>query len=117
MWAAGAEVAAGPDPTLITAIATLLGVVVTTVGLIVVQAIKSRSERTAPSPPAPATSDGGTRMAERVAVLEHQQRENQQRDDDADTRDDLQDRAIRAHDEDLEALKRWAGRADPGWDR
>lgn len=113
MWAAAAEAAVGPDPTLITAIAGLLGIVITTVGLIVVQAIKSRSERTAPAPPA--TSDTDTRMVERVAVLEHQQRENQQRDDDLDLGNDLQDRAIHNHGGRLEAIEWWLDRNFPGW--
>jgi hypothetical protein len=113
LWAAAAEATVGPDSSLIVAVGGLLGVVVTTVGAIIVQAIKSRSERTTVSPPAPEAPGA----AERLAVLEYRAREGQQRDDDSDVRDDMQDRAIYRHDTDIEALKRWADRTDPGWRR
>ncbi len=114
MWAAAAEATAGPDPTLITAIAGFLGVVVTTIGVVVVQAMKSRADRTAPSPPAPSTATD-TALAERVAVLEYRSREDQQRDDDSDLRDDIQDRALNNHGDRLDAIERHLDRHDPGW--
>ena len=103
MWLIAAS--AVPSEALIYAVGTLLGVVVTTVGLILVQAMKSRADRTTASPPSPVAD---TRLAERVAVLEH-------RADDSDTRDDMQDRAIDTLLDRAEAIEAHLDRTDPGW--
>jgi hypothetical protein len=120
VWVLAAEAATEPDSTLITVAFGFLGTVVMTLGTIIVAGMKikhDRADRVDPSPPA-----ADTRTGERVAVLEHMAQQGQKRDDDSDTRDDLQDRAIYSHDERLERhhrrlerLESWADRTDPGW--
>lgn len=120
MWPAvtAAQSTGQPNDALLPLIFTFLGVVVVTLGPIGVEAIRSRnSERTAPSPPAPVPDAGPPGTAERLAVLEYQARESQLRDDDADQRDDLQDRALHGYGERIEALERYNDRRDPGWRR
>lgn len=108
MWTAAEAV--GPSEALIYAIWAFLGIVVTTLGTITVQALKSRAERnsTTASPPAPAAGGDVTRHAERIAVVEH-------RADDNDDRDDMQDRTLRALDDRVELLERYHDHRDPNW--
>jgi hypothetical protein len=117
VWATAAEAATEPSTGLIAAAFTFLGTVVVSVTAVVLQAMKTRPDRTEASPPA-----ADTRTGERVAVLEHLAQQGAQRDDDSDTRDDLQDRAIYSHDDRLERhhrrlarLESWADSHDPGW--
>jgi hypothetical protein len=117
VWPLAAEAATEPSGALIAAAFGFLGTVVVTVGAIVVQAMKTRSDRVEASPPS-----ADARTGERVAVLEHLARQGQERDDDSDVRDDMQDRAIYSHDDRLERhhgrlsrLERWADSTDPGW--
>ena len=93
------------------AVWTFLGIVVTTLGTIAVQAFKARSERpTTGGATAPTTVDVATvtKHAERLAVVEH-------RADDNDDRDDLQDRSLAGLDDRLDALERFHDHRDPGW--
>jgi flagellar biosynthesis/type III secretory pathway M-ring protein FliF/YscJ len=109
VWLAAAEQApSAPGDSLIIAIFTFLGVVVTTVGVIVVQAIKSRTERTAPAPPAP--SDTALLMQ-----LAKEQGQLVQRADDSDERDDYQDKTLRNYGDRIEALERHNDHRDGGW--
>lgn len=90
------------DTALITAVWAFLGIVVTTLGTIAVQALRSRKESlpTASGPPV----DGGGGLlgiAKDIGQLD-------QRADDSDGRDDLQDRR-------LNALERYNDFRDPGW--
>lgn len=104
MWFAAAEEAGALDAALITAVWTFLGIVVTTLGLILGPVVKSRFDRTSPPVPAPAAAplDGGLlRIAKDQGALV-------QRADDNDDRDNMQDKRI-AH------LERWAERHDPAW--
>lgn len=103
MWSVAAdsgELAAA----LIPAVWTFLGVVVVTLGTIAVQALKSRTERSAVASRPPATdSTVLIEIARDQGVLG-------QRADDSDDRDDLQDRR-------LEALERYNDHRDPEWRR
>ena len=93
------------------AVWTFLGIVVTTLGTIAVQAFKSRSERLATGgATSPTTADASTvtKHAERIAVVEH-------RADDNDDRDDVQDRSLANLDDRLDALERFHDHRDPGW--
>lgn len=104
MWAAEVATAgSGPNEALIYAVGSFLGIVVTTIGVIVVQALKSRTDRTAPAPPA-----ADATMAERVAVLEFRAR-------DSDERFDVADRAIDGLEDRVERLERFHDHNDPGW--
>lgn len=109
MWLAAAQEApSAPADALVIAIFTFLGVVVTTIGVIVVQAIKSKAERTAPSPPAPTDT----------AMLMQLARDNGQlvqRADDSDERDDMQDRALENYGDRIEAIERHLDRGYPDW--
>jgi hypothetical protein len=102
------EAPAAPGDQLIIAIFTFLGVVVTPIGVVVVQAIKARSERTAPAPPAP--SDTALLMQ-----LAKEQGQLVQRADDSDERDDYQDKALTNYGDRIEALERYNDDCDPGW--
>lgn len=96
---------------MIVAVWTFLGIVVTTLGTVAVQAFRSRTERPATSTPVPPTSVDVvtvTRHAERIAVVEH-------RADDNDDRDDMQDRTLANLDDRVEALERFHDHNDPGW--
>lgn len=109
MWLAAAEQApTAPGDSLIIAIFTFLGVVVTTLGVIVVQAIKSRAERTAPAPPAPSDTALLMQLAKEHGQLV-------QRADDSDERDDYQDKALRNYGDRIEALERHNDHRDRGW--
>jgi hypothetical protein len=109
VWLAAAEQApSAPGDSLIIAIFTFLGVVVTTVGVIVVQAIKSRAERTAPAPPAP--SDAALLMQ-----LAREQGQLVQRADDHDESMDLVDRATRNNTDRIDAIERHLDHRDEGW--
>jgi hypothetical protein len=81
---------------LIPAVWTFLGIVVVTLGTIAVQAQKSRSER----PPLPGAG-GDHELYERTAVL-------RQRADDADERDEVQDRR-------LDQIERHLDLDNPNW--
>ena len=110
MWLirAAEQAPSTPNDSLIVAIFTFLGVVITTIGVVVVQAIKSRAERTAPAPPAP--SDTAVLMQ-----LAREQGQLVQRIDDSDERDDMQDRALHNYGDRLEALERYNDHRDPDW--
>lgn len=86
MWAAAAQSA--PDNTTIYAVFGFLGVVVSTVGVIVVQWLKSRAERTDASPPGPVDTAVMVELARRQGQLI-------ERADDADNRDHIQDMELR----------------------
>lgn len=103
MWAAEVATGGGPNEALIYAVGSFLGIVVTTVGVIVVQAIKSRADRTAPAPP-PADAQ----MTERIAVLEF-------RAQDSDERFDVADRALDGVEGRVDRLERFHDQHDPGW--
>ena len=109
MWGVAAE-ATGPADALIYAVWAFLGIVVTTLGTIAVQGLKSRSERqsTTSSPPTPSGPVDLTRHAERIAVVEH-------RADDSDERFDVMDRALRGLDDRVERLERYHDHNSPGW--
>lgn len=110
MWllAAGEQAPTAPGDSLIIAIFTFLGIVVTTVGVIVVQAIKTRSERTAPAPPAPTDTALLMQLAKEQGQLV-------QRADDSDERDDYQDKALDNHGDRIEAIERHLDHHEPNW--
>lgn len=110
MWllAASGEAPSAPGDSLLIAIFTFLGVVVTTIGVIVVQAIKSRAERTAPALP-------GSADTAMLMQLAKEQGQLVQRADDADERDDYQDRALETYGDRIEALERFNDRREPDW--
>ena len=111
MWLAAAEQApAAPGDSLIIAIFTFLGVVVTTVGVIVVQSIKSRTERTAPAPPAPSETALLMQLAKEQGQLV-------QRADDGDEALELIDRATSSNTDRIETIERYLDHDDPGWRR
>lgn len=97
---------------LIPAVWTFLGVVVVTLGTIAVQAMRSRSERPEPVPPANGSGASLLQVAREVArdIGQLDQRAN-----DADERDEIQDRHIERQDERIERLERYNDRRDPGW--
>lgn len=115
MWL-GAENSGGADAALITAVWTFLGIVVTTLGTIAVQAYRSRKETTT-SPAPPPSTDTALLMQ-----LAREQGALVQRADDNDERDDVQDHELRdqrevldAHHDRLRALERLHDRLRPGW--
>lgn len=108
MWLAASEVPSAPGDSPIIVIFTFLGVVVTTVGVIVVQAIKSKAERTAPAPPAPSDTSLLLQLAKEQGQLV-------QRADDSDERDDYQDRALHNHGDRIEAIERHLDNNVPNW--
>lgn len=104
MWFAAVE-ADGVDAALVTAVWAFLGIVVTTLGTLAVQAIRSRNEnRSATAAPAPATNGNVTALVE----VARDQGVHSQRLDDADEALDMQDKRI-------DRLERWAEHHDPEW--
>ena len=101
MWELALD-SGGPSDTLNVAIWAFYGVVVTTVGLIIQQYMKSRSERTSSSPP-PASVDGSMVMELAKDVGQLDQRQN-----DTDEALDLQDKRINR-------IETWIEHTDPDW--
>lgn len=110
MWLGAAD-SGGLDTALITAVWTFLGIVVTTLGTIAVQALRAKRETPDPSPPASATGNGTGHLLQ----LAKEQGVLHQRADDSDQRDDMQDRALGNHDDRIEALERYHDEREPGW--
>lgn len=103
-WAADAPIGTGSSEALITAVGAFLGIVVMTVGTIVVQALKARTERTDPSLPSPMGGTALLSLAKDIGTLV-------ERADDTDESVELIDRT-------LARLVRWAEDHDPdGWGR
>ena len=101
MWELAVD-SGGPSELLSAAIWTFWGVVVTTVGLIIQQYMKSRGDRTGSSPP-PASVDGSMVMELAKDVGQLDQRAN-----DADEALDYQDKRI-------DRIEVWIERTDPDW--
>lgn len=102
---------------LIPAVWTFLGIVVVTLGSIAVQASKSRSER--PDTP---TADGATSLLQVARDVARDIGQLDQRADDADARDQLQDRELRdqrdvldEHHARITAIEKRLDRDVPGW--
>lgn len=98
MWIDGAD--SGELATaLIPAVWTFLGVVVVTLGTILVQSMKARSERSSASQQtSPPTNGNGSAAAQLLQVARDVARDIgqlDQRADDSDLRDDIQDRELR----------------------
>lgn len=104
MWAAAADTTVGTSPSdaLIVSIFTFLGVVATAIATIVVAAIKSKGERTTPSPPAPTVDPG------EMAVIKYQLNEHAED-------FDVLDRTVQAVLGDADDVVRFLNREFPGW--
>lgn len=107
MWAASAE-SGELGAALITAVWAFLGVVVTTLGLLIAPIIKSRFERT--TAPSPAPTDGGV-----LIQIAKEQGALVQRADDSDERFEVFDRARARDREDLDDVLGFLDRNEPGW--
>lgn len=110
MWLfAGAQAAAdvpasgGASDQLIITVGAVITAAIVALGGVMVAVVNSRGGKTAPSPPAPATSADEHVLYERTAVLAR-------RADDADERDEVQDRR-------LDQLERVLDLDNPEWRR
>lgn len=104
MLAAGAT-PPGAHDSLIAAIGGVVVALLGALGLVTAEVMRGRNSHTTSSPPEP-HPEKDVELYERTAVLGS-------RADDADQRDDLQDRALHNHGDRLEALEQWADRHDP----
>lgn len=113
MWflAGAAEVPASDNTQIILGIFTLLGIVATGIGGVVIALINARNR-----PPAatPAEPDPGS-LRERVGVLEFRAEDNDQRDDVQDRHLDRQDDRLDAVERTADAVARFLDRRFPEW--
>lgn len=112
MWLGAAD-SGELDTALITAVWTFLGIVVTTLGTIAVQALRRDRDTTSPSPPAPAPVNGNGTAG--LLTLAKEQGVLHQRADDSDERDDMQDKTLHNFGDRIEALERHNDIREPGW--
>lgn len=105
MWfsAAGGDM----DTALVTAVWAFLGIVVTTLGTIAVQALRNRSD-SAPTSTTPAVDGHATSLLQVARDVARDIGQLDQRADDNDYRDEIQDRR-------LDALERYNEHRDPDW--
>lgn len=112
MWTAAGD--SGELATaLIPAVWTFLGVVVVTLGTIAVAAMKSRKD--AASEPTPPINGNGSSLLQVAREVARDIGQLDQRADDADARDDVQDRHLDRQDDRLDALERYNDHRDPDW--
>lgn len=106
---------------LIPAVWTFLGIVVVTLGTIAVQSMKGKAEPSS-TPTAPHNGNGGASLLQVARDVARDIGQLDQRANDADERDEMQDRELRdqrhvldEHHDRLKALERFHDRHDPGW--
>jgi hypothetical protein len=116
LWTAAAE-SGEPSVAIIGAVSTFLGVVVTTVGVVAAQWLKSRYERTEPSPPGLADAAITVQLAKDIGQLDERANDN-------DERDDIQDHELRdqrnvldEHHSRISAVERYMTDHFPDWRR
>lgn len=101
MWLGAADGASELDTALITAVWAFLGIVVTTLGTVAVQAMRGRRDTSSTTTTVAEGGPGLLGIAKDIGQLD-------QRADDSDSRDDVQDRR-------LNALERYNDYRDPDW--
>lgn len=99
---------AGVSDQLIIMVGGIITAALTLLGGVLVAMVNSRSNRTAPSPPAPTTGNSDHVLYERTAVLTR-------RADDADDRFHVMDLARTKDREDLDDVLDYLDHRDPGW--